>query len=798
MRQWTRMVMIALAVLGTVQPRSAPAQEPPAAPRPPGVRLLTAQPIPAPAEAAANPSPPSDSGDKLLSLKFSDTPLEMVLDRYAELTGRTILMAPGIKCNITLRIEKKVTVPEAISAIEAILAMNNIGLVNEGKLFVKVVQINTVRSEGDTIRTGSEEAAVLAADSGYLITEIIPLKHIELADAQAAIATVVHPYANVQALPRINSLFVTDTGANLERVKQLLELIDQPIEMKEELHIIRVLHAKASDIKARLAEIIAESQGQQQKAPTAVVRPSLTGPPGVIRARANRPSPVTAQPEVETARDLIQGQVKLVADDRANILIIITRPENMEFFNKIVSAIDIGVEPNIGVKVLRLEYADATEVEGMLNKLIGAAKDATAANAPGLPKDKTVEPAERSAELTDYVRQMREARATEQPAGKSNVGELNAQSVKILSDKRSNAIIIMASKADMAAIEDVVKDMDIMLSQVLIEAIILGVTLDKNSATGVDWLQRSMTAFKQDGAGVRTPLFAFTGGSSLGAGTPINALNTPVSFPGNLGYYMTFFDLNLDMVIKLSASDNRTRIISSPVILTTDNKKATIDVSKDLYFYKGQKPVNDGTGVTYVDDIERLPVGTTLSVTPRINKNKFVVMEIEQTTEDADETKTIGTVAWPIVARRKMSASIAVTSGDTIMLGGMTKKTELHNITKIPFLADIPILGIPFRNTSRGNKREEVLVFITPYVLDNPEDILNDARRRKTSSDVAGLWKRGWSNSKLAEPSDDDIRQRKIQEKLERRLQAQNKSLLDAPPAPTVSNAAPPAVERLK
>ena len=79
----------------------------------------------------------------------------------------------------------------------------------------------------------------------------------ELADAQAAIASVVHPYANVQTLPRINSLFVTDTAANLDRVKQLLGLIDQPIEMKEELHIIRVLHAKASDIKSRLDEIIA-------------------------------------------------------------------------------------------------------------------------------------------------------------------------------------------------------------------------------------------------------------------------------------------------------------------------------------------------------------------------------------------------------------------------------------------------------------------------------------------------------------------------------------------------------------
>jgi general secretion pathway protein D len=755
----------------------------PAAPTPPAVPAADAPapaPDPADDDAAANPSPASDSGEKLLSLKFSDTPLEMVLDRYSELTGRTILMAPGVKVNITLRIEKRVTVPQAISAIEAVLAMNNIALVNDGDMFVKVVPINAVRPEAPPIRAGQDDPTKPA---NYLVTEIIPLKHIDAADAQAAISTLVHPYANIQPLIRINSLFITDTQSNLDRVKQLLTLIDQPIEMKEQLHIIRILHAKATDIKARLTEIIAETeaQQQQQKSAPAVVRPSFTGPPGVIRAGSPAASrPTVATTESEPRRDLIQGQVKVVADDRANILIIITRPENMEFFNKIVTAIDIGVEPDVIIKVFRLEYADATEVEGMLSKLIGAAKDANQAGpgAAAQPPPGTEPGTERSAELSDYVRQLQQQRAAAAAAAssaaagtlaKSNVGELSAQNIKILSDKRSNAIIIMASKGDMAAIEDVIRDMDIMLSQVLIEAVILSVTLDNSSETGVDWIQRSMTAFEDDN-GTRDPLFAFTGGTGLGAGTPINALNTPSSFPGSLTYYMTFFDFNLDAVIRLSASDSRVRILSSPVILTTDNKKADIDISSDIYVYKGQKPVSAGDNVEYVEDVERIPVGTTLTVTPRINKNKFVVMEIEQKIEDISGQQVIpnqGT--WPIVSRRKMSANIAVTSGDTIMLGGLTKKTERNSTTKIPFLGDIPLINFFFRNNRKENQRDEVVVFITPYVLDNPEDIRNDAIRRRDAVDMAGLWKRGWSASKLASPSDEETRLSRIREKLERK-----------------------------
>ncbi len=759
----------------------AHSQQPPATPPVPVIPRLPGLRTPPPSSESASasaanaaiPSVPSESGERLISLKFSDTPLEMVLDRYAEFTGRTVLIAPGLKANITLRIDKRITVPEAIEAIEAVLAMNNIALVREGERFVKAVQINTARFEGHTIRTGE---TIPDDVREYLVTEIIPLKHLELADAQSAIATVVHPYANVQALPRINSLFVTDTAVNIERVKHLLSLLDQPIEMKEELYIIPIRHAKASDIRARLSEIIAETVAQQQARPaTPTVRPAPSGPPGVIRATPPtiRPSAQTQPiPDSESSRDLIRGSVKLVADDRANILIIVTRPENMAFFNKIVEAIDVGVEPDILVRVFRLEHADAGEVEGMLNKLIGASGQPQTPGAPPTLRERTREggESERAAELSEYVRLLQEARtAAQERTEKSKLGELSAQNVKILSDKRSNAVIVMASKSDMAALEEIIRDMDIMLSQVLIEAVILSVTLTKDSETGVDWLQRSMTAYRQEAGGGRRAIAAFTGGSSLSGATPINALNTPSAIPGTLSYFLTFFDLNLDAVIKLSASDNRARIVSSPVILTTDNKPAEIEISKDAYFYKGQKPVSAGSTIEYVEDVEVRKVGTKLTVTPRINKNKFVVMDIKQIIEEIAESQSIPNRGqWPIASTRSMNATIAVNSGETIMLGGLSKKSDRAGGMKIPFLGDLPLLGTLFRQRVRQDAREEIMVFITPYVLDTPEEIRADAERRRRAADLGDIWKRGWSASKLADPSDEERRLQRIQARLQR------------------------------
>lgn len=741
------------------------AQTPPATPA--AIPGLTRPAQPSPVQAAA------PATNKTVALKFNAAPIEQVLQFYSDLTGRTILPAPGINATITLRSQTDLTIPEAIQALKTVLAMNNVGLVDTGPKFVKVVPIASVQQEGLPIQSNIWQE-VRHEENDQLLSEIIPLKYIDPAEAQKAIAGLIHSYGKILPLERINSLLIADSSININRIKDVLIQIDQPLELKEKLHIMTIRHAKASDIKARLEEIIADQKEKEKQtsgrrlketgAP-GVETPTPPTIPGVIRARpsAAPSTPAAEQTPVEEG-EMIRGTVKLIADDRTGMLVIITRPENMLFFEQIVTALDVPTAPDVSVQVIRLEYADAEGVASMLNALIGAAssgKDtqpAKAASATTGKAGETAEPA-RSSQLQEFIEQQRTLATRSAKAGetKSKIGQLSAENIRILADERTNALIIMASKGDMASILDLLKEMDIMLSQVLIEAVILQVSLDKTLERGVDWVQRSMVAYDKVNGG-RDPVFAFAGAGGGGTLTPKDALSLSSTFSagGGLTYYFTHFGMNMDAVIKLTQTDSRGKVLSSPIILTTDNKEAIIKITENRYFYKGVRYVGySGTEQQLAPDVETKDIGLTLTVKPRINAKKFVSMEIKQEIQNiAGEQAIEGQGNWPIVASREMTAAVSVRSGETIVLGGLVEKTENNSGTRIPLLGSIPILGIPFRSTTDKNLRREIVVFITPTVLDNPEDIENESARRKDATIIGGdgMWENRWSNSKLAEP----------------------------------------------
>jgi Flp pilus assembly secretin CpaC len=231
-----------------------------------------------------------------------------------------------------------------------------------------------------------------------------------------------------------------------------------------------------------------------------------------------------------------------------------------------------------------------------------------------------------------------------------------------------------------------------------------------------------------------------------------------------LKYYFTHYGLNLDVVTRMVSYDNRTRILSSPIIMTMDNKKAMLDVATEKYFYKGSSYLPTSTaGYISQDQVDMKSVGLKLTVTPHINKSKSVSMEITQEFSDASQKQDVGKMGtWPIMSKNTFEASVVVKSGATIVLGGLSKETKGVTRDKIPILGDIPVLGLLFGSSNVDKERKEILVFITPYVMDNPDDIETDARRRQASLGDEGQWKKGWSDSALGTmPSKADLRKMK-------------------------------------
>ncbi|MBL7114271.1 MAG: type II secretion system secretin GspD [Kiritimatiellae bacterium] len=705
------------------------------------------------------------------SLKFESAPMELVLQDYSDTIGRTLLLGPGIpKANLSLRSVGELSKTEYLNAIESVLAMHGIALLKEGEKFIRVVPINTARKEG-TLRISETMPEEPLPEDSELISQMIQLRHIDINEANQVIDPVKHAYGTVQLFERTNSILVTDDAATVNRIMQLIRFIDQPVETREETHILQIRHAKASDIKSKLEEIIAEVQKDQQQKKATAAKPKSSGQPGVIsqvpgviRARPTVKPVITPEAVAELVaqaeRGIIRGAVKIISDDRTNILIILTRPENMNFFEKIVLTLDIATDPDVLVEVYRLEYADAKDVAGMLNDLIGAAGSKDDANAPAGAAKNTAANDSRSKALRDYIAKRPQSAGGDQA---SKVGELSEKNIKVLADERTNALIIMASKADQFTLSRIVDDMDMMLSQVLIESVILEIQLNDSIATGIDWVQRAFVGYDGD-----DPKIAWAGGGGGGSDSPTptasltgtDGLNSRVG--SGLSFFLTLFDLNIDAVISLSSSDSNSKVISAPVIMTTDNTEAMIKSTDKIYVLDSvtyRNTISGGSSGNDYQNYSKEDVGIQIKVTPHINENKVVMMEIEEELSEPGDAGThveslAGTTAYK---ERSISASIAVQSGQTIVLGGLVREEKSNAQTKIPFLGDIPLFGRLFKYRSDDKARTETVVFLTPTVLDTPEEIARESKRRKDALSDQGIWKEGWSNSRLAEPATDNI-----------------------------------------
>jgi len=564
-------------------------------------------------------------------------------------------------------------------------------------------------------------------------------------------------------------MIITDTALNLKRVTEILDFLDQQMESRVETRVYELSYAKARDIAARLGELIQESQtGARARAmPAAPVPPTPavpTTPPGVIRAPPRTPAAATVGESSGAERGLLQGRVKIVADERSNVLIVVSLPENFVFFDRIVAVLDRPIEPGVVFKVRPLEYAKAEEVAQLLASLVGAA--AAKADAPPARGAPAGGEEGRSRSLEEVAqRTPAEAAADLLAAAENRLGSLSANT-KILADKRTNMLLLMGSRADVRAIEDVITQIDIATAQVLIEAVIIEVRLSKNVEYGIDWLQRSLSVYDatrtgpQGGATVAQPLMAFGGGQRF-SDTPFRdgatvARNNPQLGVGGLSYYTTIYGLNMDLILRATAASSDAKILSTPVVQTTDNTEAKIVVGEE-------RPVVTSTSLSTAGQqttaYQYRNIGLELTVTPRINPDRVVVMEVAQTADNLGGFETIDGNRVPVITKRQVKASIVAPNRSTIVLGGLVNNDRRLARSKVPILGDIPLLGMLFRADRWEDHRTELLVMLTPYVLVSPEEARQEARRLYEAGGAARAgWERGWTDSELAAPQRDGAR----------------------------------------
>ena len=552
-------------------------------------------------------------------IDFRSADLSQVLDIYSMMVNRTILRPATLPApTITLTTRGQLTMGEGIQALQAVLALNGIVMVNVGEKFVKAMPEGQGGAAGGRFDTNS---AALLPDMGQFVTHVVQLKYAKPSEMVAVLTPFMKIPNAILPIESSQMLVLRDYTENVKRMLELIKELDVAIPSEFVSEVIPIKYAVAGDIASALNSLSSGGGG------------ASTGGGGTTSKRSTRTSGMN-------------------------------RPGGM------------GGYPG-----------QTTPGMGMQPGAVGT----TPAGQPG-------------SSFSDRLRNII-SRA-------SATGEIQViGQTKIISDERTNSLLIYAGKDDMKIIKDIVSKLDVVLAQVLIESVIISVTLNDSHDLGFSYLMHPQNSGRLTGVGALNNNNMLQPGNFGSGGS--NAI------PSGFSYLMSWGQ-DLDVTVTAAKANSHAKILQTPYIQTSHNEPATLFVGESRP-YPTSSYYGGGAYGGY-SSIQQLQIGVTLEVTPLVNPDGLVVMDIHQKIDSFEGNVTIQNVGdVPVTSSKEASAKVSVRDHDTIILGGLIETDRNKSASGVPLLMDIPLLGSLFRASHADEKRTELIVLIRPTVLPTPE-----------------------------------------------------------------------------
>lgn len=301
-------------------------------------------------------------------------------------------------------------------------------------------------------------------------------------------------------------------------------------------------------------------------------------------------------------------------------------------------------------------------------------------------------------------------------------------SVNITADETNNALVVLATPREYAVIQDALRQLDIAPIQVLLEASIAEVTLTNETQFGVQFYLNGPHTQGVLTQGSSVPLLSTN--PLTGATTPGPAI--AATYPGFSFMYMN--GAGIQAILNALDQVTTVKVISSPQMMVLNNQLASLEVGDQVPILSGEAQSTVTADSPVVNSVEYLDTGIILKVTPRVNRSGQVMMDISQEVSGVDSTATSSsTIGSPTIQQRKFESSVSIQDGQTIALGGLFSDQRTVGKSGIPLLDRIPFVGDLFSNNDDQHNRTELMVLITPHVVDNPEKALaitNELRKR--------------------------------------------------------------------
>ena len=381
-------------------------------------------------------------------------------------------------------------------------------------------------------------------------------------------------------------------------------------------------------------------------------------------------------------------------------VVVRASPGTLTSLSTVIEEMDIDNASRESVFLYKVKNGKATEIATALNDLFSNTTTTSAAN------------------TNQQNRRGNNRGQTAAATGTSDSSLDLSSQVRVVPDETSNSVMVLSPERNFSRLQDLLEQLDQQQRQVLVRVLVAEVTAD-------------------DGVDIGVELQGGADSAATGSNRVFSDFNIFDSTLGLNGFVME----NDDFRASISALSTKTQfdVLSRPYILTTDNREAVVNVSQEVPVITGSRTDQDNNVVTTFD---RRDVGIILTVTPQINGDGRVVLDVAQELSALTDQgiPVAPDVESPIIRKRTMTTRVAIENGQTVVIGGLVMDSSVSTIRKVPILGDIPLLGMLFRRTVKTKSNTELLVFLTPQVVSSPEelaDLSGQLRREMSRLDAA-------------------------------------------------------------
>jgi general secretion pathway protein D len=626
-----------------------------------------------------------DAQQEEVQLDFQNEDIKAVIELISRVTGKNFIYDDRVRGNVTIISPSPMPVKQAYAVFESVLLVKGFTTVETPGGALKIIPLRDAKETG--VHTSLSDSIV------------------------ATLKPLVSKDAAMAAYAPTNTVILTESASNIRRLIAILESID--IETyKEELAVIRVEFADASTMAQQISEIFS--------AETSAAAP-VSSRASSRRSRSSRSSSqTTVQPSGRVAGQL--AKVRILTDERTNSLIVLAPKTQLEEVRRLVRKLDVPVSGGGRIHVYYLQHADAEELAQTLSAMISGTPAAPAGGAAG---------------------------GAQAQAIRATVSGL-AEGISVTADPATNSLVIQASQEGFNTLSAVIEKLDVARPQVLVEALIMEVDVSDNEELGFSGLVKIVNGDTRYaialGADAATAALL---GPEVEPEDGMDAVATAADFIEQISpatgipflggmEHVNGDGTTIQGIIRAAASDSGTNIISAPHILTSDNEEAEIRIGDNIPIVTSR--VQGATGVaaslsTSVN-VERQDIGVTLRVTPQITEGDTLRLDIFQEISSLNPGLTVATQlaaqdTGVALSNRRVENTVVVANGDTVVIGGLVSDDYSDEVTKVPWLGDIPILGWAFKTTKRTLTKKNLLIFITPHIVRTREDLERETIRKR-------------------------------------------------------------------